>query len=187
MKKTTVLLAFVLSIGTVLAQQGPPPMGPGWGPPPGGPAWGAPNLDALKTFLQLSDQQVQSITALQTSFRDAVKPIHEQIMTKQEELRQEMAKASPDSAVVAQLMVDAKNLRSQIKTKRDEQRPQFLALLSDAQKISLSNLQQALSLQQAAHQAAALGLIDAPQGEHFGGPGFGGMRRGMHQGQIGQP
>ena len=187
MKKTTVILAFVLSIGTALAQQGPPPMGPGWGPPPGGLGWGAPHLDALKTFLQLSDKQVQDITGLQNSFRDAVKPIHEQIMTKQQELKQELDKASPDSAVVAQLMVDAKNLHNQIKTKRDEQRPQFLALLSEAQKSSLANLQQALSLQQAAHQAAALGLIDSPQGDHFGGPGFGGMRKGMHRGPIGQP
>ena len=178
MKRTTAFLAFVLSIGTALAQQGPPP---------GGPGWGAPNLDALKTFLQLSDSQVQGITALQTSFRATVKPIHDQIMTKEQELKQEMAKASPDSAVVAQLMVDIKNLRSQIKTGRDGQQPQLLALLNDTQKSSLANLQQALSLQQAAHQAAALGLIDAPQGEHFGGPGFGGMRHGMHRGPIGQP
>lgn len=180
MKKTTLLLAFVLSIGTVLGQQGPPSDGPGWG--------GA-HLDALKTFLQLSDQQVQSITALQTSFRDAVRPIHQQIMSKNQELKQEMAKAAPDSAVVAQLMVDIKNLRNQIKTARDGQQPQLLALLNDAQKGSLANLQQALSLQQAAHQAAALGLIDAPKDAFPGGPGFGrmGMRKGMHRGPIDQP
>jgi len=180
MKKTTILLAFALSIGTVLAQQGPPPGGPGWGPS---------RLDALKTYLQLSDPQVQSITALQTSFRDTVRPIHDQIRTKEQELKQEMAKASPDSTVVAQLMVDIKNLRNQIKTTRTGQQPQLLALLTDAQKSSLANLQQALSLQQAAHQAAALGLIEAPQGSNFGGPGFGrmGMRKGMHQGPISQP
>jgi hypothetical protein len=139
--------------------------------------------------LQLSDQQVQSITALQSSFRDTVKPIHQQIMTKEQELKQEMAKASPDSAVVAQLMVDVKNLRSQIKTARAGQQPQLLALLSDGQKSSLASLQQALSLQQAAHQAAGLGLIDAPQGAFPGGPGFGrmGMHKGMHQGPTSQP
>ena len=178
MKKIMAILAFVLSVGIVQAQQGPPPMGPGWGPP---------NWDALKSFLQLSDKQVQDITAIQNSFRDAVKPIHEQIMAKEQELKQEMGKASPDSAVVAQLMVDVKNLRSQIKTKRADQRPQLLALLSDSQKSSLANLQQALSLQQAAHQAAALGLIDAPKNDFQGGPGFGGTRRGMHNGPIGQP
>lgn len=178
MKKTTIILAFVLSVGTVLAEQGPPP---------GGPGWGAQSLDALKTFLQLSDKQVQDIKALRTSFRDSVKPIHDQIMTKQQDLKQELDKAAPDSAIVAQLMVDVKNLRNQIKTKRDEQKPQFLALLTDVQKSSLANLQQALSLQQAAHQAAALGLIDAPEGANFGGPGFGGMRKGMHRGPIGQP
>ena len=178
MKKTTVFLAFVLSIGTALAQQGPPP---------GGPGWGAARLDALKTYLQLSDQQVQSIKALQTSFRDTVKPIHIRSGLKSRNCMQELAKASPDSAVVAQLMVDIKNLRSQIKTTRAGQQPQLLALLNDGQKSSLANLQQALSLQQAAHQAAALGLIDAPQGAYPGGLGFGGMRKGMHRGPIAQP
>jgi N-formylglutamate amidohydrolase len=178
MKKSTVFLAFVLSIGTALAQQGPPA---------GGPGWGGARLDALKTFLQLSDSQVQGITALQTSFRATVKPIHQQIMTLEQQLKQEMAKASPDSAVVAQLMVDIKNLRSQIKTARDGQQPQLLALLNDGQKSSLANLQQALSLQQAAHQAAALGLINAPAGSFSGGQGFGGMRKGMHRGPNAQP
>lgn len=180
MRKATVVLAFVLSIGTALAQQGPPP---------GGPGWGGAHLDALKTFLQLSDSQVQSITALQTSFRSTVKPIRDQIMTKEQELKQEMAKPAPDSAVVAQLMVDIKNLRNQIKSARAGQQPQLLAILNDAQKSSLASLQQALSLQQAAHQAAAVGFIDAPQGTNFGGPGFGrmGMRKGMHQGPIDQP
>jgi Spy/CpxP family protein refolding chaperone len=171
MKKITVILVFVLSMGTLLAQQGPPAMGP---------RSGTPRLDALKSFLQLSDQQVQNLTALLTSFRDAVKPIHEQIMTKQKELRQELDKASPDPSVVAQLMVDVKNLRNQIKTKRDELRPQLVAILSDSQKSALATLQQALSLQQAAHQAVESSLIEAPQNNPSDTWGFGRGWGGMH-------
>ena len=178
MKKATVFLSFLLGVGTLLAQQSPPTKGPRFRTPP---------LDALKSFLQLSDKQAGDITALQTSFRDAVKPIHEDIVAKQKQLRQEMDKASPDSSVVAQLMLDVKNLRNQIKTKRDELRPQLLAILSDAQKSALANLQQALSLQQPAHQAVALGLIEAPQNDSPDGSGFGGGWRGRHHGPIGQP
>ena len=164
MKKIiTAICAFVLGLGTLLAQDGPPPMGPHEGP----------RLDELKSYLQLSEKQVQDIKALQSSFRDTVKPIRDQIMSKEKELRQEMGKASPDSSVVAQLMVDVKNFRTQIKAKRDELRPQLLALLTDAQKSLLANLQQALTLQRPAHEAAGLGLIDAPQNDFHGGPGFG--------------
>jgi hypothetical protein len=178
MKKMTIVMAFVLSIGTLLAQQGPPFRGPRPGNPP---------LDALKSYLQLNDKQVTDLTALLATFRDTVKPIHEQIMAKEKELRQEMGKASPDSSLVAQLMVDVKNLRGQIKSKRSELSPQLLALLSDTQKGLLSNLQQALSIAQAAHQAAALGLIEGPANAPFDGEGFGGGRRGMHAGPMNQP
>jgi hypothetical protein len=141
----------------------------------------------LKSFLQLSDKQVQDFTALLSSFRDTVKPIHEQIMAKQKQREQEMAKASPDPSVVAQLMVDVKNLRTQIKSKRDELQPQMLAILSDSQRGQLAALQQALSLQQAARQAAALDLIEAPQNNTSEDAGFGEGWRGRHAMRPGRP
>jgi Spy/CpxP family protein refolding chaperone len=178
MKRIMVVLAFWLSIGTLLAQQGPPPMGP---------RGGMAQVDALKSFLQLTDAQVTDLKGLLTSFRDATKPIHEQIMTKQKSLKDELAKATPDSAVVAQLMVDMKSLRNQIKTKHDELRPQLLALLTDPQKTSLATLQQALTQQQAAHQAVALGLLEAPANAGGDGPGFGGGWGRRHPGPMEQP
>jgi hypothetical protein len=178
MKKSIFVFAFLLSVGTFLAEQGPPS---------GGPGSRTPRLDALKSYLQLSDKQVQDLTALLSSFRSTVKPIHEQIMAKRQSLKQEMAKASPDSSVVAQLLVDIKNLENQIKTQRDGLRPQLLALLSDSQKNLLSTLQQALSLQRAAHEAAALDMIEGPQGNTPGPEGFARGWRGMHVMRPGQP
>jgi peptidoglycan hydrolase CwlO-like protein len=178
MKKLIFVLTFLLSVGTLVAEQGPPPPGPGSR---------GPRLDALKSYLQLSDKQVQDLTSLLSSFRSTVKPIHEQIMTKRQTLKQEMAKASPDSTVVAQLLVDIKNLENQIKTQRDGLRPQLMALLSDSQKNLLNTLQQALSLQQAAHEAAALAMIEGPQ-ENAPGPGdFTRRWRGMHAMRPSQP
>jgi len=176
--KSVAILSFVMSIGTLLAQASPLPSGS---------RWGTPNLDALKSFLLLSDQQVQDLTALQATFRDTVKPIYQQIMTDQKQLKQEMGKASPDSSVMAQLLADIKNLRSQIKSKRDGLQPQMLALLSDSQKGQLANLQQALSLQQAAHQATALGLVEAPQQNSSRADGSSRPWRGMHPRIMGQP
>src|SRR3974377_2173924 len=99
MRKSFALLTFVLSVGTLLADQGSSPAAPG-------PK--ASRLDALKSYLQLSDQQVQDMTPLLTTFRTSVQPIHQQIMTDQTQLKQELVKSSPDSNVVAQLLVDVK-------------------------------------------------------------------------------
>jgi hypothetical protein len=178
MKRIAVVFATLLSMGTLHAQQGPPPHGPHFGAPP---------LDALKSYLSLSDKQVQDSTALLTSFRDGVKPIHEQIVTKEKELKQEMDKASPDSSLAAQLMVDIKALRNQVKAKRDDLKPQLMALLNDNQKNALLVLQQALSVEQAAHQAAGLGLIDAPANSLSGREWFGGGEGGMHSRPGGRP
>jgi uncharacterized protein (DUF342 family) len=170
MRKAITILALILGAGTLLAQKDGPAMG----------SSGAPRLDALKSFLQLSDKQVQDLTALLTSLRDSVKPVHEQIAAKKMELKQEMDKTSPDSGAVAQLMVDIKNLQSQIKTKRDELRPQLIALLSDSQKTALTTLQQALSLQQAALEAAASDLIEAPPHDGSAVSGLADEWRGRH-------
>jgi len=63
----------------------------------------------------------------------------------------------------------------------------MLALLSDVQKNSLSTLEQALSLQPAAHQAAALDMIEGPQDDAHGPGGFARGWRGMHAMRPGQP
>ena len=178
MKPWITILAFTLSLGTLRAQDAPTP---------GGHPWGPPNFNELKSFLQLSDKQVSDLTTLQTSFRDAVKPIFQQIRSKEMDLKTEMGKGTPDSTLVAQLLVDIKGLKSQVQSKRDELRPQLLALLSEPQKSSLATLQQALTLQRTAHQAAGLDLIDGPKIDPGAGPGFGGMRKGMHRGAFMQP
>jgi chromosome segregation ATPase len=175
MKAITSFLALVLTVGTVMAQQPQPAKG---APPAGA------RLEALKSYLQLSDRQVQDITAQLAAFRDSVKPIREEMMAKRKDLRAEMSKSSPDATVATKLKNDLKDLQSQVSSKRDELKPQLLAILNDSQKESLASLEQALKVRQAANQAAALGLIDAPQGnlgnmEGFGGPAAGRMPKGM--------
>jgi chromosome segregation ATPase len=159
MKIVTPLLAVVLG-SALMAQQGMA-------------ADRGPRLEALKSYLGLSDQQVETLTAVQRSFMEATRSIHEQIAAKQKELREEMAKSEPSASVAGQLMADAKALRSQIDAKRDEFRTQTRVVLNDQQRIALSALETALSLQQAARQAVAINLLEAPEGTEPGPRGLG--------------
>jgi hypothetical protein len=120
MKLVTPLLAVVLG-SALLAQQGMAADRLSRGP----------RLEALKSYLTLSDHQVETLTAVQRSLMEATRSIHEQIATKQKELREEMAKSEPSASVAGQLMADAKALRSQIDAKRDEFRTQTRAVLND--------------------------------------------------------
>jgi chromosome segregation ATPase len=163
MKIVTPLLAVVLG-SVLLAQQGMPADRLSRGP----------RLEALKSYLSLSEQQVETLSAVQRSLTEATRSIHEQIASKQKELREEMAKSEPSASVAGQLMADTKALRSQIDTKRDEFRTQTRAVLNDQQKAALSALETALSLQQAARQAVAINLLEAPEGSE---PGPGGLGR----------
>ena len=165
MKIVTPLLAVVLS-SALLAQQGVA----------ADRLHRGPRLEALKSYLSLSDQQVETLTTVQRSFMEATRSIHEQIAAKQKELREEMAKSEPSANIAGQLMADAKALRSQVDAKRDEFRTQTRAVLNDQQKTALSALETALSLQQAVRQAVAINLLEAPEGSELGPQGAGRFR-----------
>lgn len=162
----TILATFALS-GLLLAQ------GPGPGPRPGGQP---PVPDALKTFLELTDAQVQQLVELRRSLPDTVKPFAEQIREKTQALREEMQKTNPDPAVVGKLMVETKAIREQIRAEREKLNDQAKALLTDAQKAKLAQLEAAQKLAPAIRQAIGFGLIDGPAGA---GAGRGGRGPGM--------
>lgn len=183
-----ILLTTVLLAGTLMAQ------GPGFGPGPRAPRADAPGVarvpDALKTYLNLTDDQVQKLVDARKSVAEANKPIFEQIREKSQALREEMQKDTPDAAKVGQLMVDIKALRTKLRDGRGDVNSAALAVLTDAQKALLPALDQALKLGPAARQAAALGLVAAPEppeGAGLGAGGFGagprgrGMARGMRR------
>jgi Spy/CpxP family protein refolding chaperone len=161
MKITTMSLAALLCAGALLAQQGSPK----WGQRPNG----APT-DKVKAFLNLTDQQVQDLTAVQVSFRQAARPLRQQMEEKAKAQRQASAQNPVDSALVTQLQADLASLRTQQQSLHATYRTQALNILSDQQKTGLANLQQALDLMPAAHQAAGLNLLELPQGFQ-GGPG----------------
>lgn len=189
--KRTVLMAALLA-GALFAQ-GPGTgrgFGPGFGPGPRGPMSGATGEPgaraagvpaALKTYLSLTDDQAQKLVDARRASAEANRPILEQIREKSQVLREEMQKDAPDAAKVGQLMVDIKALRTKLQDGRGQVNSAALAVLTDAQKALLPGLDQALKLGPAARQAAALGLIAAPEPPAGNADGLG-MGRGMGAG-----
>ena len=163
MKLLIVCMTIVLSMGTLWAQDDPGPRrgrrGSGFG--------------VLVEHLGLTEQQVADLRANQQTLREASRDLIRQIGEKSRLLREEMGQESPNAAIVGQLTVEIHDLRSEMKTLRDESRAASLLLLDESQQQRLAQLQQALSLMGVAQQAVGMNLLAGP-----GGPsrGFGGRR-----------
>ncbi len=159
MKIAVVLLSVLVCVGALFSQGGFPPPGP----PP------ELQTDQVKAFLALSDQQLQDLSSIQSSFRTAADPLMQQIREKMDALRQALHQDTVDTALVTQLKADTASLQSEVKSLQAPYRTKALAALTDQQKTSLASLQAALDLMPAAMQAGALNLLDAPPGPP-GGP-----------------
>jgi len=134
--------------------------------------------DQLKTYLGLSDQQLQDLKALQGQFREAARPIAEQLGEKAKELRQARQQDPVDEALVSRLQAEIAGLQSQVAVLRTQFQSHAQGVLTADQMARLAALEQALALVPAAHQAAALNLLDAPEGApgRGMGPQSGGRR-----------
>jgi Spy/CpxP family protein refolding chaperone len=124
-------------------------------------AFAQANYQALKQVLSLTDAQTQQLQDLQKNRQEAAQAIYQKISDKQRQLNEALASATPNPAAIGQLEIDMSNLRKQIgagPSVRDE----ALAILTDAQKEKLKELQNAMQLQRAANEAIGLGLISPP-------------------------
>ncbi len=148
------LLALLLA-GTAFAQQGPPA---------GARGAGRPAFQALKNYLSLTDAQVTNLTAVETALREALKPLHQDLLAKRQALFAENQKTTPDPNVVAQLKQDIANLLTQIQDQRSNYQKQALAYLNPDQLDLLAKLNDVLKLMPVARAAAALDLITPPDG-----------------------
>jgi Spy/CpxP family protein refolding chaperone len=136
-----------------------------------------PPTDQVKTYLSLSDTQVQSLQAIQQQERTALSSLHQQIAQKESTLEQQVQSGSTDAAALGNLLVDIVNLRKQITQQQSSFRTQAAAVLNQAQQSKLKALQDAANLEPTIRQATALLLLTPPAGAPAfgpgGGPGFG--------------
>ncbi len=167
MKITSISLAVVVCVGTLFAQRGPFDRGP---------RAELFQADQLKDYLGLSDQQLQDLKGVQSSFRDAAQPLMQQIAEKMRAVRQAL-KQDPN-ADVSQLRTDIAGLQTGVQNLRAQYRVQAQNYLTGEQTAKLAALQKALELMPAAHQAVGLNLLEPPEGFPAGavGPQFRGPR-----------
>ena len=124
-------------------------------------AFAQANYQALKQALALTDAQTQQLQDLQKNRQEAAQAVYQKISDKQRQLNEALASPAPNPTAIGQLEIDMASLRKQIgagPSVRDE----ALAILTDAQKEKLKDLQNAMQLQRAANEAIGLGLISAP-------------------------
>ncbi len=125
--------------------------------------------DALIAFLNLDDAQVTALQENNKAFREAVRTAMEGKRDQMKQLRDELAKDSPDANLVGQLIIEGKKTREQVGEIRDQYKATAMQTLTDEQKAKLASLEQVTELQPTAREAAGFHLLDGPDN----GPGFG--------------
>ncbi len=120
----------------------------------------APAFDELKDALQLHEQQLEYLKSVIASQREALQPLIREQAQRARDLRHEMKKEPVDPSRVSQLRGEIKAGRDQVNARRSEFIAAIRAKLTPTQLDKLADLEKALSLEAAARQARALGLIE---------------------------
>ena len=119
-----------------------------------------PGTEQLETHLGLAADQVDALKQARNQHGQQVRELQREIFQKRREINTELQSDNPNTAVVAQHLVDIEGLNKQVKSLRDAFRQQALATLTDDQKGALAALEQAKTLQPAVRQAAMFGLLE---------------------------
>jgi len=172
MRAATLILMAAVAVSTLAAQPGPRPRGP---------REGGPKLDEIKSYLGLSEEQVQQFQAQRQSFHESIRTVMDDTRSKRQQLREEMERESPSPGIVGDLTVQIQQARKQIGEKQKEFSVQARNTLTEEQQAKLAALEAARLLLPAIRQAQGLQLLegDDPDGPGLGfgpGPPFRGPR-----------
>ncbi len=173
-----IFLPFVLLGALAQGQMGPGPggmMGPGFGP---GAQMGQRGLDDIKTYLNLTDAQIQNMQQTRQNAYTNLRTTFDQMRAKHTALRDLLDKGTTDAAAVGKLVLDMEALRKQVQQAQAAVRTQLVAQLTPAQQAKLKTLEDSAKLEPAIHGAYALGLLTPPEGHGFGMMGGPGMMHG---------
>lgn len=143
------ILSLIL-FATIMSAQPQPPTPP------------SPPIDALKTYLTLTDQQVTQMQTIARQQGEAMRQRQQEIGTKQQQLDTQLRNGSTDAAALGRLLLDIENLRRQIESTRKSFSDQAIAVLTQAQKDKLKSLSDAALLAPAIQQAIGVNLISPP-------------------------
>jgi Spy/CpxP family protein refolding chaperone len=145
---------------------------------------GQPDFSSIRTYLNLSDTQLQGLQQIQTQSRTANQTVMQEIAAKQQALQTALAATPPNAATIGGLMIEIQALRKKITDSNATLTQQASNILTPDQKTKMAALSAAQQLQDEIHQAVALHLLaipDRPQGVGAGpgGPGGSGGRMGF--------
>lgn len=184
-------VGLVLLLASAMAMaQGPRFGGPGRGGAAGrmafagqgmgkGVARALDNVDEVKAYLTLTDAQVTLLQQIRKDEFTANQSLHDQVMERRTALRTALQATSPTAAELGGILLEIKNLQSQLGQNREKYRAQAVALLTDAQKPKLAALEAAAALRPTISQAMALNLLTPPvPPAGMAGPEGGGPRMG---------
>ena len=144
-----------------------------------------PAVTQLKTFLSLTDAQVQSIQTIDGNLRASTLTLRQQIAAKRKDLNTAISSGSANATTLGQLQLDIQALEKQVTDAEAAVQPQMVALLTPAQQALLQKLVDAQKVQAAVREAEMIGLLSPAGGR---GPGMGmggGMGMGMGRGMGG--
>jgi len=143
-----------------------------------------PPGDALKSYLNLQDAQIQTLQQIRQQQMQAAQSAFSELAAKQKALRDQLEAGSTDAVALGKLLLEAEAVRKRVQQIHDTYRAQAVNVLSAEQKTKLAALEQAQKLAPAIAEATALGLLNPPEMPGFRGagmpgigPGLGPMRR----------
>ena len=146
------LLAPVFALAVAFAQ-GPPTPG-GFAPP----------VTELKTYMNLTDTQITSITNSNQALMTASRTVMEQIRTKRTALQALLTAGSTDAAALGKLLLEIQALEKQITDNHTKAQTAAVSFLSADQKTKLKALEDSSKLREEIGEAARLNLLAAPAG-----------------------
>jgi Spy/CpxP family protein refolding chaperone len=137
---------------------------------------GPPSIDALKTYLNLTDSQVQALQQIQQQERQTNRATVQKMRQSQANLDDLMQKGGADAATAGKLLLEVQDLQASLSKTHGAFSAQATSTLTVDQKSKLKTLQDAMALMPAVHQAAGFGLLALPQDagsttRFRGGPG----------------
>ncbi|OFW13151.1 MAG: hypothetical protein A3H27_07190 [Acidobacteria bacterium RIFCSPLOWO2_02_FULL_59_13] len=161
-------------------------------------------VEALKTILDLTDQQLQQLGDLRQAHQQQIQRVNTRRRELAQQQRELLQSENPDPAQLGSLLLEQRNLRQRIQAAAKTYRESALGVLTQTQRDKITQIQEALKLVPQAGPLAAFGLIEGPGHRHrfnrrihgpgpgpmggeapaqpMGGPGFGGMMMGGQRG-----
>jgi Spy/CpxP family protein refolding chaperone len=171
MKSLIAVMAFSLlwSAGTVCAQEAPLPV----------PPRQQRGVEALKSFLDLTERQFNELQDVQTAYRAKVQEISQRMRDLDRQRREAMQASGADPTRIGSMALEIQGLQQQLQEEQRVYRENARSILTAAQREKVDQVEEAMKLMQYSGALAAYGLLQAPGRGALGGAVVGGGMPGM--------